>query len=87
MNFSDLVAIGAPLYDDRSAQTLVQQRGYSCAKEAGRNFLLGETTEYIEATSYGVFQSLLDRYKRRIRSKGGLIDVKSGLRLYEGDIE
>lgn len=73
--------------DDRSAQTLVQQRGYSSAKEAGRNFLLGETTEYIEATSYGVFQSLLDRYKRRIRSKGGLIDVKSGLRLYEGDIE
>ena len=57
------------------------------AKEAGRNFLLGETTEYIEATTYGAFQTLLDRYKRRLRSRGGLIDMKSGLRLYEGHIE
>ena len=72
--------------DDRSAQALVQQRGYASVKEAGRNFLLGETTEYIEATNYGVFQTLLDRYKRRIRSNGG-IDMKSGLKLYIGFIE
>ena len=72
--------------DDRSAQTLIKQRKYSNAKEAGRNFLLGETTEYIEATTYGSFQSLLGRYQRRIRSKDGLIDMKSGLRLYEGVI-
>lgn len=68
---------------DRSARAVVQQRGCASAKELGRNFLLGETTEYIEATNESSFFALLARYTNRAKSKSGLIDMKSGLKIYE----
>lgn len=75
---------GEMVYVDKhpKAQAVVRGRRMVSAKELGRNFLLGETVQYIEATNESVFFDLLSRYKRH-SSTQGLIDMKSGLKLYD----
>ena len=68
---------------DKQAQAVVKRR--KCAggaKDLGTNFLMGETIEYIETTDENSFFDLLQKYKRGASTQG-LIDMKSGLRLYE----
>lgn len=66
--------------NDREAQAVVVGRSCDQARELGRNFLMGETMVYY-STSEGVFFSLLRKYQRGTSTRG-LIDIKSGLRLY-----
>eukprot|EP00979_Chaetoceros_neogracilis_P004148 scaffold728_cov197-Chaetoceros_neogracile.AAC.2 len=70
---------------DPSARAVVQQRGCARATELGRNFLSGETIEYIDTNEEDVFFKLLSQYKRRCSTKGHT-DIKSGLRLYNVEI-
>ena len=74
---------GEMVYVDKNpqARAVVQQRGCASAKELGKNFLTGETVEYIETTDESSFFNLLNRY-RRGSSTQGHIDLHSGLRLY-----
>ena len=68
---------------DKQAQAVVKRR--KCAggaKDLGTNFLMGETVKYIETTDENSFFDLLQKYKRGASTQG-LIDMKSGLRLYE----
>ena len=64
-----------------SAQAVVRDRGCQRATELGRNFLAGETVQYIDTTHESDFFNLLSKYKMQARSQG-YIDMKSGLRLY-----
>jgi hypothetical protein len=68
-----------------SARAVVQQRGCARATELGRNFLSGETIEYIDTNEEHVFFKLLSQYNRRCSTKGHT-DIKSGLRLYNVEI-
>ncbi|OEU08011.1 hypothetical protein FRACYDRAFT_250231 [Fragilariopsis cylindrus CCMP1102] len=52
------------------------------AKDLGTHFLMGETVKYIKTTDENSFFDLLQKYKRGASTQG-LIDMKSGLRLYE----
>lgn len=71
---------------DRDPKARAVARSRQCsAKELGRMFLLGETTEYIEATDEGAFFSVLRKYQCNARSQG-LIDMKSGLKLYKANV-
>ncbi len=74
---------GQMAYVDRDpqAQAVVRRRGCQRATELGRNFLTGETIHYIDTTDERVFYRLLAKYQRGLSTKG-LIDVKSGLKLY-----
>eukprot|EP00984_Skeletonema_dohrnii_P009028 scaffold3387_cov122-Skeletonema_dohrnii-CCMP3373.AAC.2 len=63
-----------------SAQAVVRKRNCQRATELGRNFLAGETIQYIDTTEIDFF-SLLSKYKMQAKWEG-LIDLKSGLRLY-----
>ena len=70
---------------EKSAQAVVRKRNCRRATELGRNFLTGETIQYIDTTSETDFFRLLSRYKVQARW-GGNTDVKSGLRLYSAMI-
>jgi hypothetical protein len=76
--------IGDMVYVDKNpkARAVVQGRRCARATELGTNFLLGETVDYIEATNEDAFFTLLSRCKRHSSSEG-LIDIKSGLKLYK----
>lgn len=63
-----------------SAQAVVRDRGCQRATELGRNFLAGETVQYIDTANENDFFSLLSKYESQAKW-GGLIDFKSGLRL------
>jgi len=78
---------GEMVYVDknRSALAVVRDRGCARAGELGRNFLMGETVEYIDTTNEDTFFKLLSTYKRGASTQG-LIDVKSGLYLYQVQI-
>jgi hypothetical protein len=67
--------------NNTSAQAVVRERRCHRATELGRNFLAGETIQYIDITNESDFFNLLSKYKLQARWEG-LIDVKSGLRLY-----
>lgn len=73
---------GEMVFADKSAsaQAVVRDRGCLRATELGRNFLAGETVQYIDTTNEVDFFSLLSKYESQ--AWGGLIDVKSGLRLH-----
>ena len=75
---------GEMVYVDKNpkARAVVQGRRCSRAKQLGLNFLAGETVECIEATSEDAFFSLLSKYKRGSSTRG-LIDIKSGLKLFD----
>lgn len=71
------------VYVDRDPNARAVAKSRQCsAKELGRNFLLGETTEFIEATDEGAFFSVLRKYQQHAKSQGN-IDLKSGLKLYK----
>ncbi len=70
----------------RQAQAVVRDRGCARAGELGRNFLMGETIQYLDTTNEDAFFRLLSRYKLRCSTQG-LIDVKSGLTLYNVTIQ
>mmetsp|Transcript_23489 Transcript_23489/g.25908 ORF Transcript_23489/g.25908 Transcript_23489/m.25908 type:complete len:96 (-) Transcript_23489:344-631(-) len=74
---------GEMIYVDRNPKVQAVVRGHNCqrATELGRNFLAGETIYYIDTTNERAFSSLLEKYQRELSTKG-LIDVKSGLKLY-----
>ena len=75
--------VGEMVYVDKDKQAVVKRR--KCAggaKDLGTNFLMGETVKYIETTDENSFFDLLKKYTRGA-STHGLIDMKSGLRLYE----
>jgi hypothetical protein len=65
---------------DTSAQAVVRRRRCR-ATELGRNFLAGETIQYIDITNEIEFFQILSKYKSQARWEG-LSDMKSGLRLY-----
>lgn len=67
---------------NREAQGVVKGRKCQRATELGRNFLSGETVVYYDTADEKVFFALLSKYKQRARSRN-LIDVKSGLHLYD----
>ena len=73
---------GEMVFVDRStsAQSVVRDRGCQRATELGRNFLAGETIQYIDTHEVDFF-ALLSKYQVQARSQGH-IDIKSGLRLY-----
>ncbi|KAL7495910.1 hypothetical protein ACHAWT_006717 [Skeletonema menzelii] len=74
---------GEMVFTDKcgSAQAVVRDRGCQRATELGRNFLAGETVQYIDTTHEIDFFNLLSKYKMQARSEGH-IDIKSGLKLY-----
>ena len=78
---------GEMAYADRdpSAQAVVRGRNCQRATELGRNFLAGETIHYIDTTDEDLFFSILSEYQRKTSTQG-LIDVKSGLKLYSVQI-
>ena len=75
---------GVMVFADKcpTAQAVVRDRGCQRATELGRNFLAGETIQYIDTTNENVFFSLLSKYKMQARTQGH-IDLKSGMRLYD----
>lgn len=78
---------GEMAYADRdpSAQAVVRGRNCQRATELGRNFLAGETIHHIDTTDEDLFFSLLSKYQRNTSTQG-LIDMKSGLKLYSVQI-
>lgn len=75
---------GTMTYVDRDtkSQAVVRDRRCDQARELGANFLAGETIEYFETLDEAVFFALLRQYKTAART-AGLIDIKSGLKLFE----
>ena len=77
--------VGEMVYVDKEQQAQAAVKRRKCAggaKDLGTNFLMGETIEYIKTTDENSFFDLLKKYKRGASTQG-LIDMKSGLRLYE----
>lgn len=74
---------GEMVFADKGASTqaVVRDRGCQRATELGRNFLAGETVQYIDTTNEIDFFSLLSKYESQAKW-GGHIDMKSGLRLH-----
>lgn len=74
---------GEMVYVDKNplAQAVVRERGCQRATELGRNFLAGETIDYIDTTDADSFFTLLKTYKRGLSTQG-YIDIKSGLKLF-----
>ncbi|CAJ1960398.1 unnamed protein product [Cylindrotheca closterium] len=68
--------------NDKKAQAVVKGRECAEARELGRNFLAGEATVYYNTSQERVFFDLLQKYKRGASSKG-LIDMKSGLPIFD----
>ncbi|CAJ1960400.1 unnamed protein product [Cylindrotheca closterium] len=70
--------------NDKKAQAVVKGRGCVQARQLGRNFLSGESIIYYNTSQESVFFDLLMKYKRGASSSGGgMIDMKSGLPLFE----
>jgi hypothetical protein len=74
------------VYADKNpmCQAVWQQRGCT-PRDLGAAFLMGETIEFIETNDEGDFKNLLKKYQQDARTEG-LIDIKSGLKLYNTKI-
>lgn len=74
------------VYADKNpqCQAVWQQRGCT-PRDLGAAFLTGETIEFIETDDEGEFKSFLKHCQTAARTQG-LIDIKSGLKLYNAQI-
>mmetsp|Transcript_61495 Transcript_61495/g.150519 ORF Transcript_61495/g.150519 Transcript_61495/m.150519 type:complete len:123 (-) Transcript_61495:664-1032(-) len=77
---------GEMVYADKNPACQAVWQGRGCTpRDLGANFLAGETIEFISADNENDFKILLKQCQRKMISRG-LIDIKSGLKLHEGQI-
>lgn len=77
---------GEMVYADKNpaCQAVWQNRGCT-PRKLGENFLMGETIEFVSTDDENEFKIFLKKCQQGMKW-GGLIDIKSGLKLHEGTL-